>query len=241
MLAAPAPWPVPPSRFARGKVYALCNSKTHDVYVGSTTTSLAERLRWHLVAREQCQGNVQRLIRDIGPQHFEITLLQAYPCTSREELRAREAVWVRRMGTVNNNIPGRTRAQRRREQPEHEKEEHRKHYLRHRERIKARTRLWYAENIGDLRATLAQHQERNDAEMAKHALWSPETRTQVYTCPCGGKCSWASQKTHFRTMRHVAWLKGLSEAEPEAKAQPEPEKEEGLAGATGSDSCAEPP
>ena len=213
LTGLPAPWPAPPNRYARGKVYALCNSQTHDVYVGSTTPSLAERLRWHLSASKRCEGNVQRLIHAIGPSHFEITLLQEYPCNTIEELRAREAVWVRRMGSINQNIPGRTKAQRRLEDPEALRAQHRKDYLKHRERIKARTRRWYADHIDALRATLAQHQERNDAEMAKHALWSPENRKQVFPCPCGGKTSWASQRTHFRTMRHVAWLKNLAQLE----------------------------
>ena len=147
------------------------------------------------------------------------------------------------MGSINQNIPGRTNAQRRLEDPDEYRAENRRHYLRHREHFKARSKQWYAENVGSLRATLAKHQERNEAEMA-HMPWSPADRHRVYPCPCGGKTSWNSRKTHYRTMRHVKWLKNLPEPEPEKEQEPEAEKEEGpadAADASGSGSCAEPP
>ena len=224
-----------PNRFAESKVYALCNSITHDVYVGSTVCSLAERLRWHRVGRRCPPGNVQRLVRDVGPEHFQISLLEAYPCASRAELRAREAVWVRRMGSVNQNIPGRTKAEHRREHPDREKAQSRRDYLRNRERCKARTKQWYAEHIGELRATLAQHHERNEAEMAQHMPWSLADRARIYPCPCGGNTSRASCRTHYRTMRHVKWLESLPEAGPEKELEPEE------AAASGSGSYAELP
>ena len=42
-----------------------------------------------------------------GLEHFDIELIENYPCSTREESRAKEGEWIRKIATLNKQIAGR--------------------------------------------------------------------------------------------------------------------------------------
>ena len=94
--------------YKNGKIYQILNNVNDDVYVGSTTQPLCERLYKHKADTKVRDCNVHKLIREIGEDNIYIELIESCPCNSREELRAREGYYIRERGTLNKKIEGRT-------------------------------------------------------------------------------------------------------------------------------------
>eukprot|EP00972_Heterocapsa_arctica_P110895 16331017-Heterocapsa_arctica.AAC.1 len=47
-------------------------------------------------------------MREVDSDEYYIELIENYPCSSLEELRAREGFWIREIGTLNKLVAGRT-------------------------------------------------------------------------------------------------------------------------------------
>ena len=86
--------------YENGKIYCIV-SDTHDLcYVGSTTLKLMHRLHRHRSAYKQhCKQNYRYCTSFdlIKLGDARIDLLETYPCASKAELLAREALWIKRM------------------------------------------------------------------------------------------------------------------------------------------------
>jgi hypothetical protein len=86
--------------YQQGKIYALRSPKTPNVYIGSTTVSLAKRLGQHKASKNTCTS---RQIVDAGDCYIE--LLEACPCESKEQLNRREGEVMRSTANcINRNI-----------------------------------------------------------------------------------------------------------------------------------------
>ena len=102
-----------------GKIYKLTSYETNKVYIGSTTKQfLSQRLVAHDTAFQQflrCNMNFITSFHIIKNGDAKIELIEAYPCKSIEELRAREAYWILKLKKtweiVNKVIPQRTSKQ----------------------------------------------------------------------------------------------------------------------------------
>ncbi len=120
--------------YQQGKVYKIESINSvdgdSDIYIGSTTKHyLSERMVWHRGGYVQWKkGNINYrkkkvssfiLFDKYGVQNCRIVLLETCPCNSVEELRAKEACYIRSMPNVNKNIPGRTKEMYREEHKEH--------------------------------------------------------------------------------------------------------------------------
>jgi len=86
--------------YEKGKIYQLSTPHSTLIYIGSTTKKyLSQRLVTHNKNYKtwkagKCKGKVTACeLFDLGD--VEITLLELYPCTSKDELHAREGEWIR--------------------------------------------------------------------------------------------------------------------------------------------------
>ena len=63
-----------------------------------------------LKARQQCCSHflINKQMKASGFEHFCIELLESYPCSNVEELRAKEGEHIRRIGTLIEIISGGT-------------------------------------------------------------------------------------------------------------------------------------
>jgi hypothetical protein len=83
--------------YSNGKIYRLSSPETNAVYIGSTTrplyTRMAEHRRdWKLLSTGVANKGYKKTSATEVTQFpsVQITLLEEYPCESREELHARE-------------------------------------------------------------------------------------------------------------------------------------------------------
>ena len=97
--------------YNNGKIYCIRNNITDDIYVGSTTQPLSKRMAKHREAakRENCAHSIfYSKVNELGIENSYIELIEECPCESLEQLRKREGHYIRKMGTLNHHISGRT-------------------------------------------------------------------------------------------------------------------------------------
>lgn len=93
--------------YQNGKIYKIISSKPELkelCYVGSTTKrTLAERMSGH---RSSCRAGIisqiYQVMRTHGIEHFQILLIENYPCNSKDELCVRERYWMDQLNSINN-------------------------------------------------------------------------------------------------------------------------------------------
>ena len=94
-----------------GKIYRIRNNINDDIYVGSTTQPLSKRMAKHrqnAKSENKMHYIFYSKVNEIGIENFYIELIEDYPCESLEQLRKREGHYIRKMGTLNHHIAGRT-------------------------------------------------------------------------------------------------------------------------------------
>lgn len=97
--------------YQQGKIYTIrCRTDDTMIYVGSTIQPLAKR--WGEHKRDSItERSKNRLIYQTINNDWEnwyIELYDLYPCSCKIELCRKEGEVIRLIGTLNNNIAGRT-------------------------------------------------------------------------------------------------------------------------------------
>ncbi len=91
--------------FQNGKIYSIRSHQTDNIYIGSTTQSLAVRFGGHKRSMD-CSSKEILLFDDAY-----IELIELFPCASKMELNRREGEIIRELDCVNKQIAGRTLAE----------------------------------------------------------------------------------------------------------------------------------
>ena len=98
--------------FQNGKVYRIDCLTTGEVYIGSTCQpTMAKRLANHVSTFKQWKRTGKGFITlypIIERDNYKITMIELYPCNTKDELSAREGFYIRSMNCVNKQIAGRT-------------------------------------------------------------------------------------------------------------------------------------
>ena len=97
--------------YQNGKIYMIESVSNNCVYYGSTIQSLSRRLGKH---RSDIKNNPNKNITSkevLKYSDARILLVENFPCNSKTELEAKEAVYIRNNDCVNKNIPQRTETQ----------------------------------------------------------------------------------------------------------------------------------
>ena len=95
--------------YSKGKIYKILNNIDDEIYVGSTTETLGQRMAKHRHSiKAKPQYNLYNHMHELGVENFYIELIENYPCNDVYELRAREGHVIRQIGTLNKRIAGRT-------------------------------------------------------------------------------------------------------------------------------------
>ena len=94
-----------------GKTYKIFNTITDDIYIGSTTQKLCERMRQHRnVHKSKHHFNypTYKAFRENGIENSFIELIGKCPCNGKDELRKTEGNYIRTLKpSLNIRIEGR--------------------------------------------------------------------------------------------------------------------------------------
>ena len=76
--------------YKNGKIYKIVNDVNEKIYIGSTTQPLHKRMHSHRTAIKTKTSNLHSAMKELGVEHFQIILIEDFPCASKRELEARE-------------------------------------------------------------------------------------------------------------------------------------------------------
>jgi hypothetical protein len=97
--------------YINGKIYKITSGDL--TYIGSTCEpTLARRLSGHVTSHKLCKNGTYgktSSFQVIETGNYEISLLELYPCNSKDELTARERFYIETNDCVNKRIEGRTK------------------------------------------------------------------------------------------------------------------------------------
>jgi hypothetical protein len=125
--------------FANGKIYKLIDKTNDNIYIGSTTKRLTERLKIH-------ENNYQNFKNHIYPYmtsfdiikngNYDIQLLECVNCINNEELLSKERIYIENNICVNKVVPNRSH-----------KESTQAYYEKNKDKINKITLEYYYNNI----------------------------------------------------------------------------------------------
>ena len=93
--------------YKQGKIYKLWSPQSEEIYIGSTTQSLAKRKSQHKGQHKGMKDCCSKLLFE-KYDDVRIELLECCPCDNKEELAKREGEFIRNNNCINRCIAGRT-------------------------------------------------------------------------------------------------------------------------------------
>jgi len=120
--------------YQNGKIYVIRSNNTNNVYIGSTTRPLSERMGEHRTRYNCNRGKSSAEVLKHGGAYIE--LIEEYPCDNREQLCKREGEVMRATeNIVNKVIAGRAHKESRDEHKVEKKRHNVKYYNENKEQI----------------------------------------------------------------------------------------------------------
>jgi len=175
-----------------GKIYKIVCNVTGDVYYGSTTQSLKERLRMHNKDyKRYLNGNYHYVtsFKIIENGNYNIHLVENYRCMNRKQLESIERIYIEGYTCINKNIPTRTTR-------EYIKEYHKNN----KDKKKAYDKKYYENNKHKIKEYSKEYYENN-----KHKL--NERKRQKFNCVCDGKYTYTTKSRHMKSIKHIKYYK----------------------------------
>ena len=179
--------------YANGKIYQITSHAGDKIYIGSSTKRLlSQRMDMHRGKYKQWKVGKPvsmcmcfDMFDEYGLENCKIILIELFPCTSFDELTAREAHFIRTLKCVNKVIPGRTRQE----------------YIEvNKDNISEYMKQYRKDNRDKISEQKKHYYEANKEVISQKAKLE-------YTCECGTKCRNDSKTKHFRTIKHLKYMK----------------------------------
>ena len=151
--------------YQNGKIYQIISPNCKDIYIGSTTQSLAMRMVQHRLLRPDYSCSSRSII-DSGDAYIE--LIEEYPCENREQLNKREGEIIRSHECINHKVPGRTKRERYQENKEAILQKRKEYREANKDVISERYKVFYKTNKESILQKNRQRRAKQKAHLASH-------------------------------------------------------------------------
>jgi hypothetical protein len=216
-----------PKDFSKSVVYKIsCKDKNIEYeYVGSTT-NFYERLKTHRRdynnENDKTKYNLKlyKTIRENGNfENWTMTQLEAYSCSTKRELEAREEYWrVELHAQLNMNkafITDEGRKEHRKQYREQNIEkitEYSKEYReQNKEYFKEKNKGYREQNKEQIKEYDKEYREQNKVKIKEyHKENHKQLRQTEYKCDCGWVGNMASKNYHSKSVKHTKWIQYTS-------------------------------
>ena len=171
--------------YQNGKIYAIRSFKTDEIYIGSTTQKLCQRLQKHKANKKCYEKGYHNYVTSYKILDYEdvyIELIENVPCNSKEELLKKEGEYIREMICVNkiNPAPMTKEIKKQKNKEYHEKnkeaiKQQRKEYReKNKEAIKQKKKKYYEKNIDFVKQKSKEYYEK-----AKQKVKCPHCEKEI--------------------------------------------------------------
>jgi len=98
--------------YSKSKIYKIVSDQTNKIYIGSTIEALSRRMTKHRNDYRRWKNGKRNYITSFEILKYDdaiIELIEKYPCDDKDELRAREGYYQKKLKdkSVNQRIAGR--------------------------------------------------------------------------------------------------------------------------------------
>jgi hypothetical protein len=179
--------------YQQGKIYKIVCNTTGLTYYGSTTRArLASRITSHRSNFKQYKEGKSYIssFEVLKNGNYDYSLVENYPCNSKDELHSRERFWIVNNACVNKVIPKRTKNEYRKDNYILMINCERKSREKNKEIIRVRQREFESRNRDKLNARKRERRSQ---------------REQIH-CECGGKHKSHNKSVHVKSKRHQQFI-----------------------------------
>ena len=201
--------------YQEGKHYKIYNTINDDIYIGSTTRKLCERMRNHRSSANfgrHVNYNIYLAFKEHGVENFYIELIEKCPCHDKEELSKKEGEYIRKLRpTLNMKIAGRTTREYYNEHKEHISQIMKDYRGNNKEYLRELHKQYYENNKDSLMERAKQYRETNKEliiykkkqsyEHNKEDINSHRRQAKI-TCECGCIVNKHHLARHKRSAKH---------------------------------------
>ena len=176
--------------YTNGKIYTIRFHNSNEIYIGSTTQSLAVRFGGH----KRDISVVYRLIQYKYNGNWKecyYELYENYSCNNREELYKKEGEVIRKFkddenyDCINCLIAGRTQKEYRHENLNIIKEKKQQYYKENINTLKEKNKTYYEKNAEKIKEKTKQYQENNTNKIKEKKQQYYKENINKITCECG--------------------------------------------------------
>ena len=124
------------SKYQKSIIYKIFDNTNGNVYYGSTYNLLRVRMRCH---RSDAKHNLNKASQQIILNgNYDYSMVEKYPCNSKQELHTRERYWIENFECINKYVPGRTDKERKEYLKMYNAEYQVEYYIKNKEEIDKR-------------------------------------------------------------------------------------------------------
>lgn len=202
--------------YKNGKIYKIVSNVTNDVYIGSTCSPLSQRLAEHRRKYNQYLNGKFHYITSfkvLETNDYSIILMEDYPCEKKEQLLARERLYIQGCDThVNKNLPTRTNKEYRQDNQDYFKEynrnrpnkqerldKHKQYYEQKKDEILEQQKEYYQNHKQDISKQRQDYYERNKEKIS-------ENKKTKYVCCCGSEIVKRQKVRHEKSLKHQSYI-----------------------------------
>tara|TARA_R110001606_G_scaffold77599_1_gene179257 strand:- start:158 stop:808 length:651 start_codon:yes stop_codon:yes gene_type:complete len=207
--------------YQNAMIYKLWSPEGDDIYIGSTTQTLAQRKAKHKSEYDR-GGNLTSKVLFEKYTDVRIELIEECPCDKKCKLIAREGHYIRTTDCVNKVVPGRTSQEYKEDNREHIKEKHKEYCENNKEKIKEQCKEYHENNKEKIKEYKKEYRENNKEHIKeKHKEWRENNKeygkewrennkehirqhaSEKITCECGCEIRRDKLAQHKRTQKHT--------------------------------------
>ena len=201
--------------YQEGKIYKIYNAVNDDIYVGSTTRKLSERMAEHRkpynIKRHE-NLPIYKAFIEFGVESFFIELIEKCPCNDKEELRKKEGEYIRQLKpSLNKFIAGRTNKEWMSDNKEHSKQQQKEYREANKEHRAQITRMYYQNNKDSLLPKNKLYYDINQEDIKKQKKQyydiNKEKVLEPIKCECGCIVIRNGIPRHKRSTKHNQLMK----------------------------------
>ena len=197
-----------PVNYQEGKIYKIFNTITDDIYIGSTSQKLCEKMRQHRCDNRpmgKMNYPIYKAFREHGVENFFIELIEKCPCNDKDELRRKEGEYIRALEpSLNIRIEGRTEQEyddKHKEVIAKRKKEHREHNKQH---YSQKGQEYYITNKEAILQRNKEFRNNNkEYEQQRHTKYYEEVSKQPIECECGCTTTRNNLTRHRTSKKHM--------------------------------------
>ena len=193
--------------YSKSKIYKIFCNLTGETYYGSTVQPLYKRVSEHKGDFKRWKNGKFTYVKSfdiIERGDYTYSLVEHFPCDSKEELHARERYWIENNECVNKYIPGRTKEEYR----EQNKEKMKEYREQNKEHIREYEKEYREQNKEHIREQKKEYYEQNKEKIKEYREQNKEKinedrRKQKIVCECGSEVRKDNLARHKKTKKHL--------------------------------------